>query len=236
MMAASVGVHVRPPRLREGRVELRPLAELDGRAWRVLHTHFRDPEIAHLNGTPPSRMPLWLLRRVLRADAARHDRRTFGVFDESAACIGTIELYDLRASEATIGIIIGERSHWSRGYGSEAMRALLTYAFEELGLERVRLHTFGDNLRAQAAFRKVGFVEQRRETGARGRVDVHMALLRTAWFAHRGRPAPAPQIDGEPASAGSGATVAVPRPPVPSPSPSSSASAPSTSAIATGSK
>lgn len=239
MMAASVGVHVRPPRLREGRVELRPLAELDGRAWRVLHTHFRDPEIAHLNGTPPSRMPLWLLRRVLRADAARHDRRTFGVFDEGAACIGTIELYDLRASEATIGIIIGERSHWSRGYGSEAMRALLTYAFEELGLERVRLHTFGDNLRAQAAFRKVGFVEQRRETGARGRVDVHMALLRTAWFAHRGRPALAPQADVAPVSDGAGATASVPRPPAPpvaSPSSSASVSSPSTSAIVAGSK
>lgn len=188
MAVTSVGVVTRPNRLHGVRVELRPLSEFDGQAWRRLHTHFRDPEIAHLNGTPPSRMPLWLLRRVLRADAARPDRRTFGVFDERGAYIGTIELYDLRGSEATLGIIIGERSHWGRGYGGDAMRTLLTHAFEELGLERVRLHTFGDNERAQAAFHKVGFVEVRRETGSRGRVDVHMILPRSAWFGHRGHP------------------------------------------------
>jgi RimJ/RimL family protein N-acetyltransferase len=188
MTATSVGVEVRSPTLQYGRVELRPLAQIDARAWRRLHGHFRDPEIAHLNGTPPSRMPLWLLRRVLRADAARPDRRTFGIFDDAGEYIGTVELYDLRGSEATLGIIIGERSHWGRGYGSDAMRAVLAYAFEEIGLERVRLHTFGDNLRAQAAFRKVGFVELRSVTNPKGRVDVHMALARSAWFGHRGRP------------------------------------------------
>lgn len=188
MTATSVGVEVRAPTLPFGSVELRPLAQIDARAWRRLYGHFRDPEIAHLNGTPPSRLPLWLLRRVLRADAARPDRRTFGIFDDAGEYIGTVELYDLRGSEATLGIIIGERSHWGRGYGSDAIRAILTYAFEEVGLERVRLHTFGDNLRAQAAFRKVGFVELRSVANAKGRIDVHMALARGAWFGHRGRP------------------------------------------------
>lgn len=169
------------PTLAHARVVLRPLRDIDGRAWRRLHAHFRDPEIAHLNGTPPNRMPLWLLRRVLRADAAREDRASYGIFDESDEYIGTVELYDLRGDEATIGIIIGERTHWGRGYGGDAMRALLRYAFEDLGLALVRLHTFGDNLRAQAAFRKVGFVEQTRSVGANGRVDVHMIFPRGAW-------------------------------------------------------
>jgi RimJ/RimL family protein N-acetyltransferase len=207
MTATSVGVAQPPPRLAWGRVELRPLTELDGRAWRRLHAHFRDPEIAHLNGTPPSRLPLWLLRRMLRADAARHDRRTFGIFDERVDYIGTVELYDLRGSEATLGIIIGERSHWSRGYGGDAMRALLAYAFEELGLERVRLHTFGDNERAQAAFRKVGFVERQRLAGQRGRIDVHMTLLRAAWFERRAAPRGAEPTRS--ASAGGAAADAV---------------------------
>jgi len=205
MTATSVAVAQPPPRLTWGRVELRPLTQLDGRAWRRLHAHFRDPEIARLNGTPPSRLPLWLLRRMLRADAARHDRRTFGIFDEQAAYIGTVELYDLRGSEATLGIIIGERSHWSRGYGGDAMRALLAYAFEELGLERVRLHTFGDNERAQAAFRKVGFVERQRQTGQRGRVDVHMTLVRSTWFARRGTPGAGGSASASTASPGSAA-------------------------------
>ncbi len=164
-----------------GRVTLRPLDEFTEQDWRRLQTHFRDPEISYLNGTPPNRMPLWLLKRLLRADAQRHDRATFGIFDERDDFIGTTELYDVRAGSATLGIIIGEKSHWSRGYGPEAMRALLTYAFAHLGLDLVRLETFGDNERAQSAFRKVGFHEVRRKAGQSGRVDVFMELSRSAW-------------------------------------------------------
>jgi RimJ/RimL family protein N-acetyltransferase len=174
--------------LAQGRVTLRPLADAGPAAWRRIHAHFRDPEIAFLNGTPPSRMPMWLLRRVLRSDARRPDRRTYGIYDEHGDYVGTIELYDLRGHEATLGIIIGERSHWGRGYGPEAIEALLDHAFADLGLERVRLHTFADNPRAQAAFKKVGFEERRRVPARQGRVDVQMALERGAWAArdHRG--------------------------------------------------
>lgn len=175
--------------LRYGRVRLKPLAELDQAAWRRIHAHFRDPEIAHLNGTPPSRLPLWLLKRILKADSRRSDRETYGILDttDGDAYIGTIELYDIRYDRATLGIIIGERSHWSRGFGPEAIQAILHRAFEELGLERVTLSTFGDNERAQHAFRKVGFSERRRVPTARGRIDVQMELSRTAWLEDQAR-------------------------------------------------
>lgn len=171
-----------------GRVTLRPIDDLDTVAWRRIQAHFRDPEIAHLNGTPPNRMPLWLLKRVLKADARRADRTTFGIFDEQDCYIGTIELYDVRGHGATLGIIIGERSHWGRGYGPEAMHAMLEHAFLTLGLEHVRLNTFGDNQRAQAAFKKVGFHEVRRARTASGRTDVRMELFRGAWLETRANP------------------------------------------------
>lgn len=167
---------------------MRPVEEFSDPDWRRLQSHFRDPEIAYLNGTPPNRMPLWLLKRLLRSDARRNDRATFGIFDEHDDFIGTTELYDVRDTEATLGIIIGERTHWSAGYGPEAMAALLGYAFDYLGLDIVRLETFGDNLRAQRAFKKVGFTEVSRREGAGGRIDVHMELTRETWW---GRPAPA---------------------------------------------
>lgn len=173
------------PSLGYGRVTLKPLTELDQEAWRRVYNHFRDPEIAHLNGTPPSRMPLWLLKRILKADSRRSDRATFGIFDVSNGdelYIGTIELYDIRRTEATLGIIIGERSHWSQGYGPEAVRALLEYAFDELCLERVTLSTFEDNPRAQSAFKKVGFIERRRVSAGKGRTDVQMELRRGRWL------------------------------------------------------
>ncbi|CAN5667089.1 GNAT family N-acetyltransferase [soil metagenome] len=164
-----------------GRVRLTPIADLDTSAWRRVAAHFRDPEIAFLNGTPPNRMPLWLLRRVLRADARRRDRATFGILDERSDYIGTVELYDIRPHEATLGIIIGERSHWNHGYGPEAIACILTIAFDELDLERVKLHTYADNPRAQAAFRKIGFRELRRVPAPGGRVDVQMDLSRAVW-------------------------------------------------------
>ena len=168
-----------------GRVRLQPLADLDKGAWQRIHAHFRDPEIAYLNGTPPNRMPLWLLKRVLRADSRRADRETFGIFDEQGGYIGTVELYDIRYSSATLGIIIGEKTHWGRGYGPEAITALLEYAFTQLGLDEVRLSTFGDNLRAQAAFKKIGFEEQRRVSAGNGRIDVQMTLYKNAWTERR---------------------------------------------------
>lgn len=179
---------------RYGRVRLVPLADLRRDDWRRVQAHFRDPEIAHLNGTPPNRLPLWLLRRVLRADARRPDRATFGIYDEQDAYIGTVELYDLRGPSATLGIIIGEKTHWNRGYGPEAIHALLGHAFRELGLERVRLNTFADNERAQAAFRKAGFRELRRVPAKDDRTDVQMEIWRDAWLsaaARAGERAPA---------------------------------------------
>lgn len=167
-----------------GRVVLRPLDEFSEVDWRRLQSHFRDPEISHLNGTPPNRMPLWLLKRLLRTDSQRLDRATFGIFDERDDFIGTTELYDVRAGRGTLGIIIGEKTHWSRGYGPEAMHALLGYAFGHLDLQLVKLETFGDNERAQTAFKKVGFREVRRQVGPSGRVDVYMEIGRGAFMAN----------------------------------------------------
>ena len=70
---------------------------------------------------------------------------------------------------------------WSAGYGPEAMHALLGHAFEGLGLRLVRLETFGDNLRAQRAFKKVGFQETDRRVDGNGRIDVRMELTRERW-------------------------------------------------------
>ena len=165
------------------RVVLKPLEELGPKDWRRIHKHLRAPEIAHLNGTPPSRMPLWLLKRVLLADSRRPDRETFGIFDQNKEYIGTIELYDIRHTTSTLGIIIGEGSHWSQGYGPEAIFALMDYAFNTLGLEHIKLSTFGDNLRAQIAFMKVGFREVKRTTAKDTlRIDIKMELHRTGWF------------------------------------------------------
>jgi RimJ/RimL family protein N-acetyltransferase len=90
--------------------------------------------------------------------------------------------------EAFIGIGIGERELWGKGYGSDAMRVILRYAFTELNLRRVSLNTFGYNPRAIRSYEKVGFVHEGRlreylhRSGQRWDV-IFMGILRDEWLA-----------------------------------------------------
>lgn len=73
--------------------------------------------------------------------------------------IGNLGLHkiDWKNRVATFGIVIGEKAYWNRGYGTEAVRTALRYAFFELGLNRVELETFSFNRRAIRCYEKVGF-------------------------------------------------------------------------------
>lgn len=73
--------------------------------------------------------------------------------------IGNIGLHriDWVNRVAKLGIVIGERDYWGRGYGTEAVRTMLRYAFRELGLNRVELEVFAFNARALRCYEKTGF-------------------------------------------------------------------------------
>jgi RimJ/RimL family protein N-acetyltransferase len=85
---------------------------------------------------------------------------------------------------ATVGIFIGDKSCWSRGYGSEALRLLLDYGFNVLNLHSVMLEVFAYNRRAIASYLKVGFREigrwrEAKLIGGRRYDRVLMDILRT---------------------------------------------------------
>lgn len=72
--------------------------------------------------------------------------------------IGFIGLgLNLIHSEAWVGIGIGERDRWGKGYGTDAMKVALHYAFMELGLQRVSLGLHEYNARALKSYEKAGF-------------------------------------------------------------------------------
>ena len=54
-------------------------------------------------------------------------------------------------------IVIGEKDAWGHGYGTEATRLVMDEAFENLGLDEVRLEVFSHNARAIAAYQREGF-------------------------------------------------------------------------------
>ena len=78
---------------------------------------------------------------------------------EPIGFVGLFEL-DWNHGDALIGIGLGEREYWGKGYGSDAMRTLLRFAFTELNLRRVSLIVFDYNPRAIRAYEKCGFVKE----------------------------------------------------------------------------
>jgi RimJ/RimL family protein N-acetyltransferase len=90
--------------------------------------------------------------------------------------------------EAYVGIAIGEREYWDRGYGTDAMRLILRFAFLELNLQRVALNTFEYNPRAVRSYEKAGFRHEGRERGFLNREGrrwdlIYMGILRSEWAA-----------------------------------------------------
>jgi ribosomal-protein-alanine N-acetyltransferase len=59
-----------------------------------------------------------------------------------------------------LAISIGETDAWSRGYGTDAIRAILRHAFTDLGLRRIYLYTDADNARGIRCYEKCGFVRE----------------------------------------------------------------------------
>jgi RimJ/RimL family protein N-acetyltransferase len=55
---------------------------------------------------------------------------------------------------------IYDRRFWSRGFGTEALRLLLRYAFDDLALHRVDLRVIAYNVRAMRCYEKCGFVRE----------------------------------------------------------------------------
>ncbi|MER3483467.1 MAG: GNAT family N-acetyltransferase [Meiothermus sp.] len=143
---------------KSGQVTLKPFTDgLTEEEWRRFYECFRDPEIAEWNGSRPLKMPVWLFKRVVMGEVSRGDRLGFGILDEKGEWLGTVELYELTRTEATLGILIGAKERWGQGYGSDAVKAVLAYAFTKMGLRKVKLRTYKHNLRAQRAFEKAGF-------------------------------------------------------------------------------
>jgi RimJ/RimL family protein N-acetyltransferase len=70
--------------------------------------------------------------------------------------------YDQIAHICELGIGIGDRAYWGKGYGRDAVRLLLDYAFRIRNLHKVWLGVNGPNERAIRAYRACGFVEEGR--------------------------------------------------------------------------
>jgi ribosomal-protein-alanine N-acetyltransferase len=65
------------------------------------------------------------------------------------------------AKVARIGILIGDKSYWGKGWGTEAVATFIHFLFTQKSVDRIELDTAHFNLRAQRCFEKCGFNRSR---------------------------------------------------------------------------
>lgn len=85
-----------------------------------------------------------------------------------------------------MAIVIGERAHWGQGLGTEAVRRMVRYCFEDLDLLRIGAEMFDFNTRSIGAFTAAGFQREGvfRESIRRGdryHDEYAYGLLRREW-------------------------------------------------------
>jgi RimJ/RimL family protein N-acetyltransferase len=139
----------------EPSINLRPLAETD------LPTYLRwrnDPDVTK-----------YLARPQMSADDARAwfeqpgSHRRYGIeLNGTLVGYGIIDSIDTTNRKCEVGVVIGNKGSWGKGFGRTAARELTRIAINELGLHRVLAVASAENPASIACFKAAGFREEGR--------------------------------------------------------------------------
>ncbi len=153
----------------------------------------RDTEGHRLANSDPAQ--LWSEKKIKEFIESDHEKNTqafrFGIRTlADDALIGGVSLFvhSWTHGEAWLGIKVGDRNYWGKGYGTDAVRLAVQYGFLELNLPRVSLGLHAYNERALKSYLKAGFTLEGRMRGEGLRDGVRydslwMGILREEWLA-----------------------------------------------------
>lgn len=81
---------------------------------------------------------------------------------KNGLAVGSVYVRDIDTThqKAEYGIFIGEDAARGRGYGTAAAKLMIRYCFEELGLHRLFLRVYANNIQAIRSYEKAGFVKE----------------------------------------------------------------------------
>ncbi len=89
------------------------------------------------------------------------DRYFFSIVNENKLLIGNTNLkLSEKNKKISLGIIIGEKKEWDKGYGTETMRLLIDFVFKKLKYNRLELDVYKENKRAIKVYKRVGFKKE----------------------------------------------------------------------------
>ncbi len=133
--------------------------------------------------------------RELRADYEQRaanggrDGLNFAI-EADGQFIGQCSLFQINTVAQTcgLGITIGDKAYWGKGYGRESINLLIEYGFRHHNLRKIWLEVHADNTRALRAYQACGFLEEgrlRAHVYSNGHYEdlVVMGLLRAEWQA-----------------------------------------------------
>jgi RimJ/RimL family protein N-acetyltransferase len=116
------------------------------------------------------------------------DENAIFAIEAEGEVIGSCSLrnFDYTSRLCELGIVIGERDFWGRGYGRDAVGLLLDYAFGELNMNKVHLTVRADNERAirsyeARGFRREGLLHEHLYMDGEYRDLVAMGAFRADW-------------------------------------------------------
>ena len=169
--------------LRGPNVTLRPTSESDEGVLYELATD--DASWEERNDTPPAPLSRAAYAERFRARLLGNDVQF--VIEVGGSVVGRCDLFalDLYARHAEVGIALIPTAR-GKGYGTEALRLLVRFAFERRNLRRLHLRTLASNPAALASYTKVGFVREgvlRESAWVRGGYvdEILMGVLRSEW-------------------------------------------------------
>lgn len=98
---------------------------------------------------------------------------------DSWKMIGSCGFFKLdgRNRSSEFGIMIGDKSYWNKGLGTEAVHLLVQHGFNTLNLNRIYLRVFENNPRAIRAYEKAGFTHEGRLRQAEFKDGKYIDLL-----------------------------------------------------------
>jgi len=145
--------------LESKRIYLRTLQELDAPVILGITT---EEEIRYMTGTKTNFTLDQIKAHIkkINNDSSRYD---FAIcLKENDQMIGELSILDIEEDNKKAGFRISMSSIelTGKGYGSEAIKIVLQFVFEELHLNRLQLEVFDHNLRGIRAYEKVGFVKE----------------------------------------------------------------------------
>ncbi|TCP54645.1 RimJ/RimL family protein N-acetyltransferase [Tumebacillus sp. BK434] len=136
------------------------------------------------------------IEEMVKSQKASGSSRVFVIEaekDGKQVVIGQISFRDFNRinRNVTIGMFIGDRAFWGKGYGTDALEQFIRMLFTRYGAHRISMDTFADNKRAIRCYEKCGFAVEgvRRDamwTMNGHRDQVMMGLLSADWLKKQG--------------------------------------------------